>query len=116
MTTDGTQLVWVPDACTLPTAQQPLRLAEFDDLFTNALRSATRLDATHLRLHLTGPGTLENTIRDLVARESQCCSFFTFTTTLGEPGMVTLEIQVPAAYADVLNALTTRATTQRARQ
>jgi hypothetical protein len=25
---------WAPDACTLPTAERPLRVAEFDDLFT----------------------------------------------------------------------------------
>jgi hypothetical protein len=25
--------VWVPQACTLPTVERPLRLAEFNDLF-----------------------------------------------------------------------------------
>jgi hypothetical protein len=39
---------WTPDACTLPTTERPLRLAEFDDLFTARLRSdrpaPTRLD------------------------------------------------------------------------
>ena len=31
------RLPWVaPDACTLPTAERPLRVAEFDDLFANA--------------------------------------------------------------------------------
>ena len=34
MTTENAALDWVPEACTLPTAQQPMRLAEFDTLFT----------------------------------------------------------------------------------
>ena len=29
--------VWVPEACTLPTVEQPLRLAEFDSLFATGL-------------------------------------------------------------------------------
>jgi len=35
---------WVPDACTLPTAERPLRLAELDDLFATAVRAVHRLD------------------------------------------------------------------------
>ena len=30
---------WAPDACTLPTVERPLRVAEFDDLFTAVRRS-----------------------------------------------------------------------------
>ncbi|MEH0929757.1 hypothetical protein [Micromonospora sp. CPCC 205558] len=37
---------WVPDAGTLPSVQRPLRLAEFDDLFTTALREQQRLSPT----------------------------------------------------------------------
>jgi hypothetical protein len=33
---------WVPEACTLPTVEQPLRVAEFDDLFATALRGIAR--------------------------------------------------------------------------
>jgi hypothetical protein len=36
MTTDD--LAWVPDACSLPTVDRPLRLTEFDDLFAVAVR------------------------------------------------------------------------------
>lgn len=65
----------MPDACTLPTAEQPLRLA---------------------------------------ARETECCSFFTFTispqpATDGEA--LTLDINVPAAYTGVLDSLAQRAAT-----
>jgi hypothetical protein len=101
----------VPDACTLPTAERPLRLAEFDDLFTS-VRRVDPIGATHARLHLTGPAGLAARVRDLAARETECCSFFTFTTTgaLAADGeAVVLDIEVPAAHADVLASLTQRA-------
>jgi hypothetical protein len=103
----------VPDACTLPTAERPLRLAEFDDLFATALRRVDPVSATHARMHLTGPAGLAARVRDLAARETECCSFFTFTTT-GEPATdgeaVVLDIEVPAAYAGVLTSLSRRKT------
>ena len=102
----------VPDACTLPTAEQPLRLAEFDELFTTAVRQVDLVSTTHTRLHLTGPAGLTARVRDLAARETACCSFFTFTITPGET--VVLDIEVPAAYAGVLATLTERATERRA--
>jgi len=104
----------VPDACTLPTAERPLRLAEFDDLFATAVRRVDSIGATHARLNLTGPAGLAARVRDLAARETDCCSFFTFTTA-GEPAgdgeAVVLDIEVPAAHADVLASLTLRANT-----
>lgn len=42
----------MPDACTLPTAQQPLRLAGFDALFATALAVVRRPEPTRLRLIL----------------------------------------------------------------
>jgi hypothetical protein len=102
----------VPDACTLPTAEQPLRLAEFDDLFATAVRRVDPIGATHARLHLTGPAGLAARVQDLAARETGCCSFFTFTTN-SEPAAdgeaVVLDIEVPAAHADVLASLAQRA-------
>jgi hypothetical protein len=102
----------VPEACTLPTAERPLRLAEFDDLFATAVRRVDPVSATLARLHLTGPAGLADRVRDLAARETECCSFFTFATT-SEPAAdgeaVILDIQVPAAYRDVLESLTQRA-------
>ncbi|MEV0453894.1 hypothetical protein [Catellatospora methionotrophica] len=104
---------WVPQACTLPTAQQPLRLAEFDAVFTCAVRTAERVGDTHLRLTMSGGPDLEARVRDLAASESECCSFFTFTTSSNAPGQVTLDIEVPPAHADVLSALAQRADTAR---
>jgi hypothetical protein len=45
----GEERGWVPEACTLPTAERPLRLAEFDQLFATALREQQRLSPTVLR-------------------------------------------------------------------
>jgi hypothetical protein len=104
----------VPDACTLPTAEQPLRLAEFDALFATAVRQVDQLDATHARLRMTGPAGLTGTVRDLTARETECCSFFAFTVAT-EPApdgeVVILDVEVPASHADVLASLAQRAST-----
>ena len=102
----------VPDACTLPTVEQPLRLAEFDELFATAVREIDRVDPTHARLRLIGPAGLAAAVRDLTARETECCSFFVFTVA-GEPSetgeAVTLDITVPQQYEQVLTSLVGRA-------
>jgi hypothetical protein len=108
----------VPDACTLPTAERPLRLAEFDALFATAVRHVEPVTATRARLHLTGRTGLTATVRDLTTREAACCSFFAFTVTPAAPSYssslpgesVTLDIEVPPQHADVLASLTARAT------
>lgn len=98
---------WVPEACTLPTAQVPLRVAEFDDLFARTLRHVQRLDAATLRLVLTGGATTEAVARELTERETRCCSFFDFTLDRrGE--QVELEVRVPPEYAEVLDGLAAR--------
>jgi hypothetical protein len=110
MTTDD--LAWVPDACSLPTVDRPLRLTEFDDLFAVAVRRVEPVTPTHARLHLTGETGLAATVRDLTARETECCSFFDFTVTpvtAVEGETVILDVDVPAQYANVLDALTLRA-------
>lgn len=104
----------VPDACTLPTAQRPLRLAEFDELFATAVRAVDEVNATHARLRLAGPAGMADTVRDLTARETECCSFFAFTVVT-EPApdgeVVVLDVHVPAQHADVLASLAERAST-----
>ncbi len=103
----------MPGTCTLPTTERPLRLAEFDGLFHDALRGADRLTARHLRLHLDS--TAEPTARDLIARESACCSFFTFDLARPDGDTLTLDIRVPATRVAVLDALALRATAARGR-
>ena len=36
---------WVPEACTLPTVEQPVRVAEFDELFATLDAMQRRADA-----------------------------------------------------------------------
>ncbi|MET7672052.1 hypothetical protein [Micromonospora luteifusca] len=110
ITTDD---AWVPDACTLPTAERPLRLAEFDQFFTDAVRGVDRLSAQHLRLQLDGAAQVEETARDLTERESSCCSFFTFDLSRPDPDSLSLDVRVPAAHVDVLDALAERAASVR---
>ncbi|GAB3853310.1 hypothetical protein GCM10029963_44350 [Micromonospora andamanensis] len=100
---------WVPDVCTLPTADRPLRLAEFDRFFAGAVRAAQRVSAQHLRLWLDNATQVEETARELTARESSCCSFFAFDLSRPDPDSLTLEVRVPAGHVDVLDALAERA-------
>lgn len=100
-----------PAACTLPTAAQPPRVAEFTALFATALRRQERVDARHLRMTLAGDDGLTDAVRDLAARETDCCSFFAFTITPGTDGVVILDIAVPAAHTAVLDGLSDLATT-----
>lgn len=104
-------LLWVPDACTLPTAKQPLRVAEFTDLFAAALRRVERVAPTRLRLELAA--THEDTARDLAARESSCCGFFDFDFAAASPDAIAMHIEVPANRVDVLEALANHAAATR---
>ncbi|MEV1142159.1 hypothetical protein [Micromonospora sp. NPDC049799] len=97
---------WVPQACTLPTREQPLRLAQFDELFATALHGQRRLAPTVLRWRLDP--SAEHAARDLTARESDCCSFFTFAVTRSGDS-VEIEVQVPDSHIAVLDALVARA-------
>jgi hypothetical protein len=107
MTTTGSAAEgWVPSACTLPTAEQPLRVAEFDDLFRTAVHGATRTHETHLDLVIAAAS--EASARDLADRESACCSFFEFSFTPGADGSIVMGIGVPKQYVDVLDALHAR--------
>lgn len=94
------------DACTLPTAERQLRAAEFDELLATALLRQHRPDRTRLRWELDP--AWEARARDLTDRETECCSFFTFTFTAAS-GILTLDVEVPPNRSDVLDALAARA-------
>jgi hypothetical protein len=113
---------WVPvAACTLPTADQPLRVAEFDALFASALRTVELGDpaASRVRLVLAGDMDLPDRVQRLADAETACCSFFTFRLTplLGaaadDTTVVALDVEVPLDRADVLAALVQRAAAAR---
>ena len=97
---------WVPDACTLPTVERPLRVAEFDDLFLS-ITDVERVGDT-LTLRLAGGADVLASARDLARRESQCCSFFDFT--VGPDGdSVLMTVAVGPAHANVLDGIERRA-------
>ncbi|WTX00041.1 hypothetical protein OG216_44820 [Streptomycetaceae bacterium NBC_01309] len=104
---------WVPQACTLPSREQPLRVAEFDALFATSLIGLERPEPTRARLALSADA--EERARDLAARETGCCSFFTFSFDRtpavgpGGGGAVSMDVAVPEAYVAVLDALVARA-------
>ena len=95
---------WVPEACTLPNADRPARVAEFDELF-GSLRELRREAPTWLRLRLDT--ALESRTRDLLARESGCCSFFDFDVHRAADELV-VDIRVPADRTAVLDELEKR--------
>jgi hypothetical protein len=95
-------------ACTLSEAGRLARAAEFSQLFTETVRGSERPDPTWLRLELEpGPGPAGRTA-ELVAAETECCSFFTFTLTAAA-GSLILDVRVPAAQSAVLDTLAERA-------
>ncbi|MEU4143034.1 hypothetical protein [Streptomyces parvulus] len=102
------EIAWVPQSCTLPTEEQPLRIAEWDALFSERLTSLSRPDPLRLSLDLAGGPGVEERVRDLMERESGCCSFFTFIITPGKDP-IGLDIAVDAAREAVLDALAVRA-------
>ncbi|MDX3594576.1 hypothetical protein PV749_25985 [Streptomyces sp. ID03-2B] len=98
-------------SCTLPTEEQPLRVAEWDALFAERLTTLSRPSALRLRLDLAGgPGVAER-VRELASRESACCSFFTFAVSAASSGedRVHLDVSVDEGHASVLEALAARA-------
>ena len=94
---------WVPEACTLPTVEQPLRVAEWDAALASAVGPARRVSPGRLEVVLAAAAAT----RDLVARETACCSFFTFTLNPCAEG-VELITEVPAAQVAVLDAMQRR--------
>lgn len=103
-----------PEVCTLPSSEQPLRVAEFDALFETSLQDMARPSPTTLRLLFLGAHGLADHVRDLTDRETACCSFFAFTLTPQtdprlEVQRLGLDVEVPTGHVDVLSAVAQRA-------
>jgi hypothetical protein len=103
-------LSWAPDECTLPTVERPLRAAEFDTLFASDVTGAIRTSGSTVVFALTPDPAVAARVAELVARETSCCSFFTFTLTATD-GRLSLAVTVPASHQPVLDALVERAQT-----
>jgi hypothetical protein len=99
---------WAPEACTLPTAERPLRSAQFDELFRDGVLGIERVEPARLRLDLQTSAPVAGRTAELAVAETGCCSFFTFTLTAAADRLV-LEVTVPAARIEVLDALADRA-------
>jgi hypothetical protein len=99
---------WAPDACTLPTADRPVRLAQFDTLFDNDVTDVHRSAPDRALLTLrTDPATAVR-VADLCVRETACCSFFEFTLA-ATGGHLTLTVATPPEHRAVLDAFVKRA-------
>ncbi len=107
-------MTWVPQACTLPTVEQPVRVAEFDELFATAVRPSERVDSTGLRLHLPAGEETVSAARNLMSRETGCCAFFTFDLRASAAG-TQLDVRVPPGQVAVLDAMQQRAEMHRGR-
>jgi hypothetical protein len=99
---------WVPDACTLPKVDQPLRVKGFDDLFRDAATEVRRVGVGRARLVLRPEPGIAARAAALSVRETQCCSFFEFTLS-ATGGELTMDITAPAGQVDVLDAFVDRA-------
>jgi hypothetical protein len=104
----------IEDFCTLPTAAQPLRLMEFDELFRRQADPPRRIGPHRVEFTFASAEGLYAEVSDLVARESACCSFFEFAIDQHTgPGVdedqLVLRVAVPASRDDVLGALLDRA-------
>lgn len=99
---------WVPEACTLPAADQPLRLAEFDALFAADVTAVQQPSADTALLTLRPDASVAARAADLAVRETACCSFFEFTLT-ATGGQLAMQIRTPAAQIEVLDAVVERA-------
>ena len=98
-------MAWVPtEACTLPTDEQPLRVAEFDQLFADSLVCVERHGAGQISLLLDDEQSVLETAQDLADRETSCCSFFGFAVRRTDRG-VEMRIDVPPARTAILFAL-----------
>ena len=99
----GAPLTWVPSSCILPSAEHPVRIAEFAALFARA-RAVRRVSNQHLRVSFVSADTTAMVVRELAGRESVCCSFFEFTVT-SDAEQVALDVVVSAVRSEVLNGL-----------
>jgi hypothetical protein len=99
---------WVPDVCTLPTVEQPLRRAEFDDLFAQDLLGVAHESPQRVRLTLRPESSVASRAAGRAVKETGCCSFFAFTLAISD-GEVSMAVEAAPAHEHVLAALAARA-------
>lgn len=99
---------WVSASCTLPTDEQPLRRREFDDLFAQDVLAVSQTSPAEVRFELRADPDVAARAAGLAARETGCCSFFTFELTIID-GTIGMVVSAEPAHEPVLAALAARA-------
>jgi hypothetical protein len=90
-------------ACSLTPGDYTRRLREFPQLFATSLRQ-TRREPTRLHLSLDPAAAREDEVRDLLRREQECCSIFSFSVE-ASPVAIHVEAAVPDGAAECLDDL-----------
>ncbi|HEY7488407.1 MAG TPA: hypothetical protein VH912_28450 [Streptosporangiaceae bacterium] len=94
----------VPIACTLSPNDMSVRLVDLEELLAAHVESAERRPS-RLRLTFKVPGADGAArIRDLFAREQECCGFFSVTFTR-QGDRLTVDIGVPEEAGPTLDFL-----------
>lgn len=92
-----------PIVCTLHPNDFAGRLEDFRRGVFTHLRAIERLEPARLRLILAGDAD-PVAVRELLAREQECCAFLTFTITPGDRQLLA-DLQVPAEAAPALDGI-----------
>ncbi|GAA4232407.1 hypothetical protein GCM10022254_32170 [Actinomadura meridiana] len=87
-----------------------MRVAEFDALFAESVTAVQPDGPGRVRLALRPDPEIAGRAAELAARETGCCSFFTFALT-ATGGELSMRISVDEQHTEVLEALTARAIT-----
>jgi hypothetical protein len=88
--------------CTLDAGAFEIREHEFRQLFARGLRGAEQIDDRRARLLLDRAS--EADVRDVLAREARCCSFFDFEIAAAAHGVSVL-VRVPEGSEAALEFL-----------
>jgi hypothetical protein len=94
----------IPIACTLSPDEAGQRLQEFEHLFANHLRELTRPTPRRARFVFASVPEIEQSTRDLFAREQECCAFFDILIERQSTNLV-VELAVPAGAEAALDGL-----------
>lgn len=101
-------LFGITSTCTLSSAERLTRAADFDRLFTDVVLGVEHLEDATVRLALRADAPTASRAAELAARETACCSFFSFVLT-AKAGSLILEVSVPDEHLPTLNTIAARA-------
>jgi hypothetical protein len=90
-------------ACTLPTAERPVRLGAWRSLLGTAL-SATSADSLTAEFHWPADAETAAAAADVATREVACCGFFRFGMEITDDSVV-LRATVPTGHEPVVTGL-----------